>query len=111
MRRPDVRVLLLVALILGALIAWVDSRPTWDDTGITAGVLLLISAGFGAVHPRFAWLWALALGAWIPLVGIVIAHNFSSILALGIASIGAYLGVAAHHLLHRATAQRAARKP
>jgi hypothetical protein len=103
MRRPDGRALLLVALILGALIAWVDSRPTWDDTGITAGVLLLVSAGFGALRPRFAWLWALALGGWIPLVGIVVAHNFSSILALGIALIGAYLGVATHYLLHRIT--------
>jgi hypothetical protein len=103
MRRPDERALLLVALILGALIAWVDTRPTWDDTGITAGVLLLVSAGFGALRPRFAWLWSLALGAWIPLVGIVITHNFSSILALGIALIGAYLGVATRHLLHRTT--------
>lgn len=98
MRRLDGRVLLLVALILGALIAWVDSQPNWDDTGITAGVLLLVSAGFGAVHPRFAWLWALALGAWIPIIGIVFAHNFGAILALGIALIGAYLGVAIHHL-------------
>ena len=103
MRRPDRRVLLLAALILGALIAWVDSRPTWDDSGITAGVLLLLSAGFGAVHPRFAWLWALALGAWIPLVGIVIAHNASMLLVLAIPLIGAYLGVAAHYLLHRTT--------
>ena len=111
MRRPDGRMLFLAALILGALIAWVDSRPNWDDTGIIAGVLLLVSAGFGALHPRFAWLWALALGAWIPLVNILIARNFGAILALGIAFIGAYLGVAAHHLLHQATTQRTARKP
>src|SRR3954449_7009422 len=93
MRRPDIRTMILAALILGALIAWVDSRPTWDDTGITAGVLLLISAGFGAARPRFAWLWALALGAWIPIVNIVISHNLGAILALAIALIGAYLGV------------------
>ena len=98
MRRRDV-LMLLVALILGALIAWVDSRPSWDDTGITAGVLLLVCAGFGVLHPRFAWLWALALGAWIPLVGIVTAHNYGSLLALGIALIGTYLGVAARYLL------------
>ena len=98
MRRRDLFTL-LVALILGALIAWVDSRPTWDDSGITAGVLLLVCAGFGAIRPRFAWLWAFAVGAWIPLAGIVIAHNYGSIIALGIALIGAYLGVAAHYLL------------
>ena len=47
----------------------------------------------------------------IPLVNIVIARNFGAILAVGIAFIAAYLGVAAHHLLHRATTQRTARKP
>ena len=98
MRRRDV-LMLVVALILGALITWVDSRPSWDDTGITAGVLLLVCAGFGAIHPRLAWLWALAVGAWIPLAGIVTAHNYGALLALGIALIGAYLGVAAHHVL------------
>ena len=85
--------MLLAALILGVLIAWVDSRPTWDDTGITAGVLLIVSAGFGAVYPRFAWLWAIVLGAWIPLFSIMIAHNFGSLLALVLAFIGAYVGV------------------
>src|SRR3954468_22314597 len=98
MRRREL-FMLVVALILGALIAWVDSRPTWDDSGITAGVLLLLCAGFGAISPRLTWRWALALGAWIPLNGILIAHNYSSLIALGIALIGAYLGVAAHYLL------------
>src|SRR4051812_4687091 len=111
MRRPDARVLFLAALILGALIGWVDSRPNWDDTGITVGVLLLVSAGFGAVHPRFAWLWALALGAWIPIFGIVMAHNFGTLLALGIALIGAYLGVAAHYLFRGDSTQGANHKP
>jgi hypothetical protein len=111
MRRLDLRTMILAALILGALIAWVDSRPTWDDTGITAAVLLLVSAGFGVLRPRFAWLWALALGAWIPLVGIVSAHNFGSILALGISFIGAYLGVAIHYIFYQNPTQRANRKP
>src|SRR5262245_13695936 len=93
--------MLLTALILGMLIAWVDRRPTWDDTGITAGVLLIVSAGFGAVYPRFAWLWAITLGVWIPLFGIVIAHNVGSLLALAIAFIGAYVGSGARSLLSR----------
>src|SRR5881275_3135899 len=111
MRRLHAFGMLLAALILGALIAWVDSRPTWDDTGITAGVLLLVSAGFGALRPRFAWLWALALGAWIPIVGIVSTRNFGSILALGITFIGAYLGVAIHYVFYRDPTQPANRKP
>ena len=93
MRRHMLLGLLLVALLLGVSIAWIDTRPTWDDTGITVGLLLIAAAGFGAVYPRLAWLWALALGAWIPLFNIMIAHNFGSLLALVLAFIGAYVGV------------------
>ncbi len=103
MRRRNILILLLAALIFGVLIAWVDSRPTWDDTGITAGVLLLVSAGFGATRPRYAWLWALAIGAWIPLYGVLVAHNNGSLLALGVAFLGAYLGVAARSLFQSTT--------
>jgi hypothetical protein len=31
--------LVLVAVVLGLAIAWVDTRPGWDDTGITAFAL------------------------------------------------------------------------
>src|SRR5579871_6862609 len=44
--------LLLGAIALGLAIAWVDSRPRWDDTGITVGVLFITSAILGAVSPR-----------------------------------------------------------
>jgi hypothetical protein len=33
-----------VGLLAGALVGYVDSRPTWDDTGITAGAVFLVSA-------------------------------------------------------------------
>ena len=33
-----------VALGIGFAIAWLDSRPTWDDTGITAVLLFVTSA-------------------------------------------------------------------
>ena len=59
-------VLLAVAVVVGASIAWMDGRPTWDDTGITAGVVLLLSAAFGFVAPRRPWVWALAIGGMIP---------------------------------------------
>ena len=36
-----------LALVAGAFIAWVDTRPGWDDTGVTAGALL-IGAGLAA---------------------------------------------------------------
>lgn len=52
--------LLVVALSLGAFIAYVDSRPTWDDTGVTAGVILIVSGMLGLAQPPA---WVLALGA------------------------------------------------
>ncbi len=42
--------------------------------------------------PEWAWLWALVVGGWIPLMGILVTHNYGSILALVIAFIGAFLG-------------------
>lgn len=60
-----------LAVLAGLCIAYVDSRPHWDDTGIT--VFLMLSAAFvlGFALPRWPWLWAVGIGAWIPLGTIV----------------------------------------
>jgi hypothetical protein len=60
------RWLFLAAAALGFAIAYVDALPTWDDTGVTAGMLLLAAALLGLLGPRRAWLWALLIGGWIP---------------------------------------------
>jgi hypothetical protein len=90
-KRPPL-ILLVLAVGLGLLIAWVDARPTWDDAGITAAMLVLAAALFGALRPSSAWLWALATGIWIPFWGILANHNYGSLLALIIAFLGAYGG-------------------
>jgi hypothetical protein len=64
-------------------------------------VRLLVSASFGAVYPRLAWLWALALGVQIPLFSIVTAHNFGPLLAYVLAFIGAYVGLGLRKLFSR----------
>jgi hypothetical protein len=84
--------LTVLAPAVGLLIAWVDSRPTWDDTGVTAGTVFLAAAFFAALQPRHPWLWALAVGIWIPLLGLIRSHNNGSIIALAVALFGAYLG-------------------
>jgi hypothetical protein len=86
------QLLLLCAITLGMAIAWVDSRPSWDDTGITVGTLFLVCAILGVVSPKQAWQWALAVGIWIPLYGVLWAHNYGCLIALIPAFLGAYLG-------------------
>lgn len=60
MRLPSV-----IALAVGCAIAWADMRPGWDDTGVTAGALLVstaLASGFG-----IRW-WKAALLVGVPLV-------------------------------------------
>jgi hypothetical protein len=86
------KILLAVGVISGLFIAYVDSRPTWDDTGITAGIILLVCGLIALLGCQRPWLLALAVGGWIPLYGLLVTHNYGSILALIIAFIGAYAG-------------------
>jgi hypothetical protein len=88
------RELLLVvgAAAVGAAIGFVDSRPGWDDTGITAGLLVLTAGGAAAVSGRRPWLWALLVGAWTPLFGVATGGSVASLAALGFAAVGAVVG-------------------
>lgn len=89
---PMQRILLAVAVLSGLLIAYVDSRPNWDDTGITAGAILLLCGVIALIGFQRPWLLALAVGVWIPLYGLFVTQNYASILALIIAFMGAYAG-------------------
>ena len=82
----------LFACALGIAIAWVDSRPNWDDAGISAFLVLFVSMVAGYIAKQKPWLIALAVSAWIPLYGILSAQNFGSLLALVPGFIGAYVG-------------------
>jgi hypothetical protein len=88
------KLLFALALGLGGLITYVDSRPNWDDAGITALAIFISCGLLGILGPRRPWLWALAVGLWIPVIGIVAMHNFGTVLALLFAFAGAYLGMA-----------------
>lgn len=96
--------LLGLAIGLGLGIAWVDSRPTWDDTGITAGAIFIVTALLGLVQPTRAWIWALTVGIWIPILGITLHQNYGSILALIVAFVGAYAGALVRRTLVSRTA-------
>jgi hypothetical protein len=90
--RPAAAAAMGVALTLaaGLAIAWMDTRPHWDDTGVTAGVLVLAS-GLAALAGTRPWLAALLVAG--PLV---VAErqllNSGMLLVLALALAGAYTG-------------------
>jgi hypothetical protein len=84
--------LFVIALLAGLFSAYVDSRPTWDDTGITAGGLLLVSGLLTLLGARRPWLIALAVGIWIPVYYIYLNHDLRMLLVLLIPLVGAYGG-------------------
>ena len=89
---PMQKILISIAALAGLFFVYVDTRPAWDDTGVLAGAILLICGLMTLIGYKRPWLLALAVGAWIPLYGFLVSHNFGSILALVIAFIGAYAG-------------------
>jgi len=91
--------LFLLALAVGLLIGWVDTRPTWDDAGITAAAILVTTAAFGAAMPKRAWLWALAVGSGIAALNIAQAGNFAALVAFVFAFAGSYAGVLVRNIL------------
>jgi hypothetical protein len=91
-------ILLIIALACGAAITWIDSRPTWDDTGITAAMILVATSTLGFLSPSRAWIFALAVAVWIPAFGLVHGHH-STVIALVVGFVGAYAGAAARRII------------
>jgi len=85
-------VVLAIAILFGITIAWVDTRPHWNDTGITVMLLLLVSLVCGYFTTQKPWLIAFAAGLWVPLFNIALTGNFGVLAALGFTFAGAYAG-------------------
>jgi hypothetical protein len=109
-------VLLVAALALGLAIGWIDSRPHWDDSGITTGLLLLSAALMGLIGPRRPWLWALAIGIWVPLwvpaqafleTHRIVFDPLLLLFTLAVSMVGAYAGMAVRRLMIRSGQQHA----
>ena len=90
--KSSFRLILIVAILFGFSMAWIDTRPNWDDTGVEI-FLILVGAGLlGFLAKQKPWLVALATGIWIPLYGVVFSNNFGGIIALLAAFIGSFGG-------------------
>jgi len=83
---------LVVSIVLGLIIAKIDTGPHWDDAGIS--MIMIFSAALlcGYLSPSKPWIVALTCGIWIPLFNILRSSNYGSFLALVPAFIGAFLG-------------------
>ena len=95
------RVVLAAAIAVGLAIAYVDSRPNWDDTGITAFSMLIAAGGFALIAPRRPWLWALAVGIWVPAYAFARTASPGSLgmlVVLAFPLAGAYAGMGVRRL-------------
>jgi hypothetical protein len=90
--RPRLIAIGLLAIAMGAAVGYVDSRPGWDDTGITAGLLLLAAALVAAIDGRRPWLWALLVGLPLPIIEVSGSGPVGSIASLLFAAVGATIG-------------------
>ncbi len=90
---PTTAVLGVIALGIGAAIAALDSRPGWDDAGITAGLLVFGAAIVAAVAGRRPWLWTLLVGAPLPCVEIPSSGSAAPLAAVLFAAVGSSLGI------------------
>ena len=100
-KSPMQKVLLILGLLAGLFLAYVDSLPKWDDTGILVGALLLVSGLLSLLGYRRPWLLALAVGLWIPLHNVFISHDVRIFIVLIIPFAGAYVGWAIHGALRK----------
>jgi hypothetical protein len=82
----------LLSFAGGFLILIIDSSKGWDDTGITAGMLIILSAVCGFLYPKRFWYWALLSGLWIPINGIIRNNDFMYLIILLIPLAGSAAG-------------------
>jgi hypothetical protein len=92
MRSRGQAVLVLIGAAAGIGLAYVDSLPSWDDSGILAGGMLLASGALTLAGGRPPWLMALATGLWIPARAIVAGGDPLIAAVMVFAFLGAYAG-------------------
>jgi hypothetical protein len=81
-----------VALTIGIWLATVDARPGFDDTGMLVSLLFVSPAVLAGATGRWPWLWALLVGAPIPLVEVFSTGSPTALVAIAIAGLGAAFG-------------------
>jgi hypothetical protein len=101
--RARLAIAVAFACTAGLLLAWLDSRPGFDDTGVTATGLALAAALAvfiaGSRWPLVAPALAALVGAWVPILEVPASGSPASLAALLFAAGGAGLGAVTVRLL------------
>ena len=87
---------IVVAVVAGLGIAWLDSQPGWDDTGVTAAGLALAALIAvlieGSGRPLRAAAIAVLVGIWIPIFEIAAPGTYGTLLSFVFSAVGAFIG-------------------
>jgi hypothetical protein len=98
-RKVVTAIVLTLACVAGLWLAAVDARA--DDTGIEAGLVILIAAALAAIRPRGAIMIAFIVGSPIPIAEAMrnggLPPGIAALgLSIGGALVGAYPGIVLH---------------
>jgi hypothetical protein len=90
--RARLAIALAISLIAGIAIGWMDSRPGWDDTAITALSLVLASGVAAFIAGSRPWLVAITTGVFVPLFELPGLGGGGALAAFLFSGIGAAAG-------------------
>ena len=91
-------VLLLLALVSGAAIMWLDMGPTWGGSGLSCWLIFFASMALGFLSPLNGWWLSLAVTGWIALLGLF-NGNPPALFALVVGFGGAFVGAFTRRLV------------
>ncbi len=101
MKRTKDIIILFTCMIVGFLLARMDTQPHWNDSGITAMSVLVSSFLFGMLQPSQALLSALIIGGFVFFFNAFYAHTYGSVIVLVFSFAGAYAGVVAKNVTRK----------
>jgi hypothetical protein len=83
---------IITSVLAGFLIGRLDSGAGWDDTGVTAA-LLVVAAGIASfIAGQRPWLFAVTTGMFVPLFELPGLAGGGALAAFLFSSIGAFVG-------------------
>lgn len=83
---------IVVSVVAGFLIGRLDSGPRWDDTGVTAALLVVAAGTASFIAGQRPWLFAVTTGMFVPLFELPGLAGGAALAAFLFSSLGAVVG-------------------